>query len=280
MTNVLKLAITPFQLAFYGISLAVKEAQLAWEQSVFGDGDTETINALNASIETTRSNLTEVKDDMIESATAIKDNIGEAIEEVGNITTAVIGAVKDINVAAAMETAEQNVALQKASALAEVENLRLLESYDLQAETLRQTRDEERNTIAERREANDQLLVILNQQNEKMLTQANIVRDAAQAQFDKNATDENKIALLQAETEVIAVQATVKGLLSEQLANDMALEKEMQELKLTGDEAEINRQNNQRNWQAEQSFGDLERLIAQKDALEAESASQIKRLEE
>ena len=280
LTNVLKLAITPVQLAFYGIKLALTSAQLAWEQSIFGDGDTATIDALNASIAITKQELVEVKDDMIESATAIKDNIGEAIEEVGNITTAVIGAVKDINVAAAMETAEQNVALQKASALAEVENLRLLESYDLQAETLRQTRDEERNTIAERREANDQLLVILNQQNEKMLTQANIVRDAAQAQFDKNATDENKIALLQAETEVIAVQATVKGLLSEQLANDMALEKEMQELKLTGDEAEINRQNNQRNWQAEQSFGDLERLIAQKDALEAESASQIKRLEE
>ena len=280
LINVLKLAITPFKAAFFGIKLAVQEAQLIWEQSVFGSGDTETIDALNASILVTQGELNQVKDDMIESAVAIKDNIGEAIEEVGNVVNAVVGAVKSVNIEAALATAKQNVELQKASALAEAEGVRLLESYDLQAETLRQVRDEERNSITERKEANDKLLIILNQQNEEMLRQATIIRDAAQAQYDKNKTDENKLALLQAETEIIAVQATVKGLLSEQLANDLALEKEMQELKLTGDEAEANRQNDQRNWQAEQAFGDLERLIAQKNALEAESASQMKRLEE
>tara|TARA_R110000796_G_C14538208_1_gene432628 strand:+ start:164 stop:2014 length:1851 start_codon:yes stop_codon:yes gene_type:complete len=280
LINVLKLAITPFKAAFFGIKLAVQEAQLIWEQSVFGSGDTETIDALNASILVTQSELNQVKDDMIESAVAIKDNIGEAIEEVGNVVTAVIGAVKNVNIEAALATAKQNVELQKASALAEAEGVRLLESYDLQAETLRQVRDEERNTIAERKEANDKLLIILNQQNEEMLKQATIIRDAAQAQYDKNKTDENKLALLQAETEIIAVQATVKGLLSEQLANDLALEREIQELKLTGDEAEANRQNDQRNWQAEQITGTYLRLLAQKDALETESAGEIKRLEE
>jgi len=280
LMNVLKLAITPFQAAFYGIVLAVQEAQLAWEQSVFGDGDPETINALNASIEMTRSSLDEVKNDMVESATAIKDNIGEAIQEVGNIATAVVGAVKDVNVAAAVETAQQNVALQKASALAEAENLKLLESYDLQAETLRQTRDEERNTIAERKEANDKLLLILNEQNTEMLRQATIIRDAAQAQFDKNATDENKIVLLQAEAEVLGVQATVKGLLSEQLANDMALEKEFQELKLTGDEAERARNETQLLFNAEQITGTYSRLVAEKAALEETSAAELKALED
>mgnify|MGYP003673257495 CR=1 FL=1 len=279
LTNVLKLAITPFQLAFYGISLAVQEAQLAWEQSVFGDGDTETINALNASIEMTRSSLVEVKDDMVESATAIKDNIGEAIQEVGNITSAVIEATKNISVEAALETAKQNIALDKAAKLAEAENVRLLESYDLQAETLRQARDEERNTIAERKEANDQLLLVLQQQEEKMLEQATLIRDAAKAQFEKNKTDENKLALLQAEAEIIAVQATVKGFLSEQLSQDLALEREMQELKQTTGDAEVLRRQEERNWNAERKFGELERIIAMQEATKTEIAEETLRLE-
>lgn len=279
LTNVVKLAITPFKLAFFGIKLAVQESQLAWEKSIFGDGDTATIDALSASINLTKGELVEVKDEMITSATAIKDNIGEAIEEVGNITTAVIGAVKDVNIESALATAQQNVALQKASELAEAENLKLLESYDLQAETLRQTRDEERNTIAERKEANDKLLLILNQQNEEMLKQANIIKDAAQAQFDKNATDENKIALLQAEAEVLGVQATVKGLLSEQQSNDLALSREQQELTQGNTDAEAERNNSQRTFAAERVEGEFLRIEAMKQATQIEITEETKRLE-
>lgn len=279
LTNVVKLAITPFKLAFFGIKLAVQESQLAWEKSIFGDGDTATIDALSASINLTKGELVEVKDEMITSATAIKDNIGEAIEEVGNITTAVIGAVKDVNIEAALATAQQNVALQKASELAEAENLKLLESYDLQAETLRQTRDEERNTIEERKEANDKLLLILNQQNEEMLKQANIIKDAAQAQFDKNKTDENKIALLQAEAEVLGVQATVKGLLSEQQSNDLALTREQQELTQGNIDAEAERNNAQRQFAAERVEGEYLRIEAMKLATELEIEEETKRLE-
>jgi len=57
LTNVVKLAITPFKLAFFGIKLAVQESQLAWEKSIFGDGDTATIDALSASINLTKESL-------------------------------------------------------------------------------------------------------------------------------------------------------------------------------------------------------------------------------
>ena len=47
MGGLLTIAVTPLKLAFYGIQLGIQEAQLAWEQSVFGDGDPKTIKALN-----------------------------------------------------------------------------------------------------------------------------------------------------------------------------------------------------------------------------------------
>ena len=279
LINVLKLAITPFKLAFYGIKLAVQEAQLIWEQSVFGSGDTETIDALNLAIAETRNSLIEVKDDMIESAIAIKDNIGEAIEEVGKIASAVIQAATEVNIKQAYETAKANIALQKAAALAEVEGQRLLEFYDLQAETLRQVRDEERNTIAERKEANDKLLLTLNKQNEEMLRQATIIRDSAKAQYNKNKTDENKIALLQAETEIIAVQATVKGFLSEQKSQDLALDRESQELTQSNIDAEAERNTAQRTFLAERTLGEYTRILAMKEATIIEAEEETKRLE-
>lgn len=49
-----------------------------------------------------------------------------------------------------------------------------------------------------------------------MKANAEQVLAAAQAQFDKNASDENFIALQEAKNELLAVEATVTGFLSEQ----------------------------------------------------------------
>ena len=46
ISGLVTLALTPFKNAFFGIKLAVQSAQLAWEQSIFGDGDPTTINKL------------------------------------------------------------------------------------------------------------------------------------------------------------------------------------------------------------------------------------------
>ena len=63
-----------------------------------------------------------------------------------------------------------------------------------------------------------------------MLKNAQAVIDAAQAQFDKNDSDENQIALLDAKAEKEGILAQIEGFRSEQLINRISLEREAGEL--------------------------------------------------
>ena len=74
-----------------------------------------------------------------------------------------------------------------------------------------------------------------------MLGNANAILAAAQAQFKKNGNDENQIALIEAQNEVLAVQAQVAGFRSEQKANDLALDREQKELNQSISDAEAER---------------------------------------
>ena len=123
-----------------------------------------------------------------------------------------------------------NVELAKEAQKAEIINAGLLEKYDRAAEQQRQIRDEERNSIEERIIANEELGRLLEEQNKVMLDNAKTVEAAAQAAFDRNNSLENEIALIAAKNEVMAVEATVEGFRSEQLANELALDKEKIEL--------------------------------------------------
>jgi len=55
VNSLMTVTLTPFKLTFYGITLAVQEAQLAWEESFFGDKDPSTIKNLNLAITETRT---------------------------------------------------------------------------------------------------------------------------------------------------------------------------------------------------------------------------------
>ena len=230
MGGLLTIAVTPLKLAFYGIQLGIQAAQLAWEQSVFGDGDTETIKALNESIAETKANLEEVGEEAVQAGTDVVTNFVEAVQEAGAIGSQLVDGVKEISVEAALETAKANQELEKSAQIAAAQSRILLEQYDRQAELQRQIRDDETKSIAERQAANDELNNILVKQEEEMTKNAKLVKAAAQAQFNLTGKTEDYVAVLEAEAEVQAVAATVTGFKSEQQTNANALLKEATEL--------------------------------------------------
>lgn len=275
ISGIVTIALTPFKLAFYGITLAVQEAQLMWEKSIFGDGDPKTIKELNLAITETQKNIIEVGESALGAGKDIVNNFGEAITEVGEIGTQVVDGLKEVSIEAAIETAKTNQKLKKSAQIAAAESRILLEQYDRQAEVQRQIRDDETLSIEERKKANDELLVILEKQETEMTKNAKLVKDAAQAQFDLTGKTEDYVAVLEAEAEVQAVSATVTGFKSEQQINNNALVKEATELTNAKLESESLLSIEQKRFNAEQIEDELARLEALKevDILEAEQES-------
>jgi len=272
ISGLVTLALTPFKNAFFGIKLAVQSAQLAWEQSIFGDGDPTTINKLNDAIAQTKLDLTEVAIEANKAGKDIVDNFGEAITEVGAIGTTVVEEFGKVSIKTALETAKTNTALKKSAEIAAAQSRILLEQYDRQAELQRQIRDDETKSIEERQAANNELNNILVKQEEEMTKNAKLVKAAAQAQFDLTGKTEDYVAVLEAEAEVQAVAAQVTGFKSEQQTNANALDKEAIELANAKAESESLLSIEQKRINAEQIEDELLRLekLKEIDALEAE----------
>jgi len=213
--------------------------------------------------------------ELVDVVTGVDDSFDKTVEAVDKVVTATTNYVKET-----VKAATENINLAKTAELAAVANQGLIEKYDLQAERLRQVRDEERNTIAERKKANDELNAVLDEQEKAMLANANAILAAAQAQFDKNGNDENQIALIEAQNELLAVQAQVAGFRSEQKANDLALDREQKELNQSISDAEAERNKAQSEFTAEQIENDYLRLQAQLDIAQKESEIESQRLTE
>ena len=272
MGGLLTIAVTPLKVAFYGIQLGIQAAQLAWEQSVFGDGDPETIKALNESIAETKANLEEVADAAVDAGKDVVTNFAEAVQEAGAIGSQLVEGVKEISVEAALETAKANQALEKSAQIAAAQSRILLEQYDRQAELQRQIRDDETKSISERQAANNELNNILDKQEEEMTKNAKLVKAAAQAQFDLTGKTEDYVAVLEAEAEVQGIASQITGFRSEQQTNANALLKEATELTNAKAESESLLSIEQKRFNAEQIEDELLRLerLAEIDALEAE----------
>ena len=214
----------------------------------------------------------------LESAKEGFSGLGDAISETGDgfveAATDVAEYVVDIK-----EAAVANVQLAKAAEKAEVINAGLLEKYDRQAEQQRQIRDEERNSITERIAANEKLGKLLEEQNTVMLENANIVLKAAKVAFARNGSLENEIALITAKNEVMAVEATIEGFRSEQLANDLALDRERIELLNTEAESVSNLGFEKRKFDAEQEESDIIRIEKLRQINEEEKLVEAARLQ-
>jgi len=157
--------------------------------------------------------------EMVDVWTGVDDSVDKVKDTIVNYTKEVV------------KSAKATVELNKASELAKVQVQGIIEEYDRQAEKLRQVRDDETKTFAERIEANTKLGEVLKEQGEKMQELVDIQVKAAQVEYDKNQSQENLITLTEALNEKKAVEAQITGFQSEQLTNQVALEKELLEAK-------------------------------------------------
>ena len=279
LSGLVTIALTPLKLSFYGITLAIQEAQLMWEKSPFGDGDTSTIAELNASILETKGNIVEVAEAAADAGGDIVTNFAEAVTEVGEIGSQVVEGLSKVSVEAALETAKTNQSLKKSAEIAAAQSRILLEQYDRQAELQRQIRDDETKSISERQEANEKLNTILDKQEEEMTKNANLVKAAAQAQFDLTGKTEDYVRVLEAEAEIQGIASQVTGFRSEQQTNKNALDKEAIELTNAKAESESLLSIEQKRFNAEQIEDELLRLQALKEVDELEAEQETKRLQ-
>ena len=177
-----------------------------------------------------------------------------------------------------IDAAKANVELNKQAEVARVLQQGLVETYDRQAERLRQVRDEERNTIDERIAANNELKSVLEEQQAAMLELVDLQIKSAQAQYDKNQNQENYIALLEATQEREAVLAQIEGFRSEQLSNDLALSREQLELQNSLRDAAFERALSEEEFNASLIGNEVARLQREKEINEEYSAIREKQL--
>jgi hypothetical protein len=211
--------------------------------------------------------------ELVDVVTGVDDSFDKAAVVINDVANATANYVKET-----INAAKANVELNKQAEVARVLRQGLVEQYDREAEKLRQVRDEERNTIAERIEANNKLKAVLDEQEAAMLKQVDAEILAAQAAFDKNNNQENYIALLEATQEREAVLAQIEGFRSEQLSNDLALQRELIELSESEFEAANERAISEAEFKAEQIEGEYLRLQALKAVAIEEARLEEERL--
>ena len=173
-------------------------------------------------------------EESIDVLTGVDGSLDKITETVTNASKKILEYGKNT-----LNTASSVVELRKQSELAEVQVQGLIEQYDRQAEKLRQVRDDETKTFEERIAANEELGRVLKEQEEQMLRLVDIQIEAAQADFDKNANLENQKSLEQKLNEKKAVQAQITGFQSEQIVNQVSLQKEQAALAMENADMQI-----------------------------------------
>lgn len=256
--------------AIQGIVLGVQKAQLAWEKSFLGDGDPKEIKRLNEAITETQEKLIETGNRIANSGKQIANNFVEAVGEVGSLAQGVAEAVSEsiekIDVKQAISDGKRIANAKKNFELLALQQQRLVEKYDLQAEQQRQIRDDESKSINDRILANQKLGEILLKQNEaeKQTVQSRI--DALKEEERlKGKSIELTNQIFELETEMIAIDAKVAGFKSEQLTNINSLKRE---------QLELEKQNEETRLEELQARADRENEIEQKKIAVKEKAFQ------
>ena len=279
MSGILKVAISPFQLAFFGIKKALLAAQLAWEDSFFGGGDEAKMAELRKEIQETSADITEIADESMKAAISVGDNISEAIDEVVNITEIATKNLSKVNVKAANESAKAYKAAKDAAILAQAESAALRAGYELEAAELKKIRDNVNLSLEERIKANDDLAKTSAKAEEQMKRQAQLAINLAALELKRNDSSENQAALIQANADLKAVEAEIAGKTEEVETNRVGLLNEQNALLLTGIESQRERNKIQAEFDAEQELDPLVKLQKQKSALELENTAIIEDLE-
>jgi hypothetical protein len=230
VTSLMTIALTPLKLSFYAIKGAVLGAMLAWEDSFLGGGDEDKMAALRSELKTTGDDIKQIGLDAIAAGKEVVENVGDAITEIGAIGEMVIDQISQISVKANYEMAAATTAAANSSKLAEAQIQGLIEKNDLLAETQRQIRDDETKTFAERIEANKKIGEILDDQEKEMIKLADTRVNAAALELAANKDNiDLQVAYQATLNDRAGVEAQIAGFRSEQLTNEVSLNKELAE---------------------------------------------------
>jgi len=188
-----------------------------------------------------RGEFTEAFDSVKDAGKEYVDVLTGVDGSVDKITETVTNATKVIKEYAksTIDTATTMVELRKQSELAAVQVQGLIEEYDRQAEKLRQVRDDETKTFEERIAANEELGRVLKEQEEEMLRLIDIRIREAELDLEKNDSLENQIKLQEALNEKKGIEAQITGFQSEQLTNQVSLQKEQTQFAIENADAQI-----------------------------------------
>ena len=232
LSGITTLVLTPLKLEWYAIQAGIVSAQLAWQQSFFGDKDPGRIKELKAELNDIGESLKGVAVAAGDATMDIYNNFSEAIDEAGAIATTTMEELKTVSISAAIEQAKYITEVGKAAELAEVQQQGLIEKYDREAELLRQVRDDFNRSFEERIAANEELSQVLTKQTDEEKELIEIRKNALQAQYDAGlvAQQEYLISYETLKNEEAEIDARIEGFRSEQLINRQSLEKEQADL--------------------------------------------------
>ena len=206
--------------------------------------------------------------ELFDVVTGVNDSFDKAAEALPTVVDGITKYAKST-----VQAASSMVELNKQSRLNEVINQGLIEKYDRQAEKQRQIRDDESKTIEERIAANQKLGEILDEQEKKMLENAEAREKAARLELAKNKDNiDAQIELQEALNEQAAIEAQIEGFRSEQLMNVNSLERER--LDLLDEEADklVEKAEKAEKLREEERKGIKDNLDAIKDAAGEETA--------
>ena len=172
---------------------------------------------------------------LVDAGISIGENFTEAIEEAGNIFTnakdAIVEGFNDIDLAASISGAKAIEAAKKQAARLELEQQRLKEVAEFDAEIQRQIRDDVSETIDLRIKANEKLSEILEKQAEQ--EKASINQRIANLRLQNellSETEDRNLEIIALTNELAEVDNRIAGQNSEQLTNTNALLQEKRDL--------------------------------------------------
>jgi hypothetical protein len=192
--------------------------------------------------------------ELVDVYTGVNNSFDRTVDFVSEATNAIIDYTTET-----WKSADALTEQAKATNMLELEQQRLREQYDRDAENLRQIRDDESKSFEERIEANRRLGEVLNEQ--QLAEQETVKKRIAniqnlQTQLGFNQERYEQIYALQ--TELIAIEAQQAGFRSEQLTNENSLLRE----------------------QADYEKGLIDDIAAAKKKADDEEADRIKKLAE
>jgi hypothetical protein len=210
----------------------------------------------------------------VDVLTGVNNTVDQVTEAVVEGTAAIANYVSET-----FKANQELVKLQNNAKLAAAQQAKLAEQYDREAELQRQVRDNTSESIQTRIDANKKLGEILDKQEKAELASAQAQVAAASATFQHNKTIDNQVALTQALAGVDGVRAKIAGLRSEQLVNEIGLNKELNELYKTQIQSTTDLALNQQKFAADSIKNENDRLKAQRTVLEEEKKIQLERLQ-